>query len=93
MDTRRIHRRIAGLAAVLALLLGTRPGATSTQDAKRAPCCYANTRYAGVCKVEAAPGETCAGILAYLNNPKSAGKTYCGSTDIRGGWTRVKCKG
>jgi hypothetical protein len=36
--------------------------------------------------------ETCASILEYLNNPRSVGKTYCNSTDVRGGWEPVVCE-
>jgi hypothetical protein len=38
-----------------------------------------------------APGESCSGVLRYLNNLNSVGKTYCGSTEIRMGWTVVRC--
>ena len=37
-------------------------------------------------------GETCGGILAYLNNPSAVGKQYCGNTNIRGGWQQVACQ-
>ena len=56
-----------------------------------APCCFTNPRYTGVCKVQPGEDETCADILAYLNNQSSAGKSYCGNTTIRGGWTQVDC--
>lgn len=82
----------ACLAAVLAL----GAAAVSAQEAVGgdvAPCCFTNPRYAGVCKVVPGEGDTCATILAYLNNQTSAGKTYCGSTTIRGGWTQVPCEG
>ena len=55
------------------------------------PCCFTNDRYAGVCRVVPDKGETCTGILTYLNNPTSTGKTYCDSTNIRGGWLEVSC--
>jgi hypothetical protein len=55
------------------------------------PCCFTNDRYAGVCRVVPDQGETCTGILAYLNTPTSTGKTYCDSTNIRGGWLEVSC--
>jgi hypothetical protein len=55
------------------------------------PCCFANDRYEGTCTVIPGEGETCDSILAYLNNPMSAGKTYCGNTKIRGGWAQVDC--
>lgn len=55
------------------------------------PCCFTNPRYTGVCKVVPGEGETCADILAYLNNQSSVGKSYCGNTTIRGGWAQVDC--
>ena len=63
--------------------------ATATQQE---PCCFENPRFSGVCKVTPGPDETCADILAYLNNPNSAGRTYCGNTKVRGGWTQVQCE-
>jgi hypothetical protein len=57
-----------------------------------APCCYTNPRWSGVCEVRPSRDETCASILEYLNNPRSAGKTYCGATDVRGGWEPVVCE-
>jgi hypothetical protein len=56
-----------------------------------APCCFANDRYEGTCTVAPGKGETCESILAYLNNPMSAGKTYCGGTIVRSGWVTVSC--
>ena len=41
--------------------------------------------------MEPAKDETCASILGYLNNPMSQGKSYCGNTTLRGGWTSVAC--
>jgi len=55
-------------------------------------CCFANERYEGVCTVVPGEGETCEGILGYLNNPMSTGKSYCGGAGIRGGWAQVDCK-
>lgn len=54
-------------------------------------CCFTNPRYTGVCKVKPGADETCADILAYLNNMNSVGKSYCGNTIIRGGWSQVDC--
>jgi hypothetical protein len=76
----------AGLA--LAALLG----AALTQAADSTPCCFTNSRYSGVCAVEPSGDETCASILAYLNNPNSQGKTYCGNTNVRGGWRKARCE-
>jgi hypothetical protein len=56
------------------------------------PYCFANNRYVGTCKVIPGKGETCQSILAYLNNPMSTGKSYCGRTSVRGGWIQVDCK-
>jgi hypothetical protein len=91
MDTRRTRLRLAVLGAVLAMLLGTRPSVLAAAGTSKA-CCFTNPGYAGVCQVQPAADETCASILAYLNNPASSGKGYCNSTDVRGGWTRVTCK-
>ena len=55
-------------------------------------CCFTNPRYTGVCRVTPGPDETCADILAYLNNQSSVGKTYCGNTKVRGGWAQVECE-
>jgi len=55
-------------------------------------CCYAHPNYAGICVVQPAAGESCASILAYLNSSGTAGKSYCGNTPIRGGWTQVRCE-
>jgi hypothetical protein len=56
------------------------------------PCCFANDRYEGTCTVMPGEGEDCGSILSYLNNPMSAGKTYCGNTKVRGGWVQVDCR-
>ena len=56
-----------------------------------APCCFTNDQFAGVCRVVPVQDETCASILAYLNNPASSGKAYCDSTTIRGGWAPTNC--
>jgi hypothetical protein len=58
----------------------------------QAPCCFTNPRYSGVCQVVPGEGESCASILAYLNNQSSVGKSYCGTTTIRGGWAQVDCE-
>lgn len=79
-------RHLAAMAA-LALLAGT---AQAGEGAKA--CCFNNPRYTGTCEVTPAEGETCAAILAYLNNPSAVGKQYCGNTNIRGGWQQVACQ-
>jgi hypothetical protein len=76
-----------GLAATSLLAGATR--ASTTADER---CCFTNPRYTGVCVVTPAEDETCSSILAYLNNPNSVGKPYCGGTTIRGGWAQVECK-
>jgi len=63
---------------------------TATQEE---PCCFENPRFSGTCQVTPGPEESCADILAYLNNPNSVGKSYCGNTKVRGGWTQVDCDG
>jgi hypothetical protein len=81
-----LARQLAAMAA-LALLAGT---AQAGEGAKA--CCFNNPRYTGTCEVTPAEGETCAAILAYLNNPSAVGKQYCGNTNIRGGWQQVACQ-
>jgi hypothetical protein len=77
--------RIPILGWVLAL-------AATTISSAPAPCCFTNPRFSGVCSVEPAEGETCASVLAYLNDPQSQGKTYCSNTTIRGGWKTKRCE-
>ncbi len=54
-------------------------------------CCFNNPAYSGTCRVEPAEDETCASILAYLNNPMGQGKSYCEGTKVRQGWQQVTC--
>lgn len=63
----------------------------STAQKQTASCCFTNPGYKGICTVQPLEGETCDSILAYLNNPNSAGKSYCDGTAIRGGWKPVQC--
>jgi hypothetical protein len=81
------HLEIA--VAVVVVLAALAP-ALVTGSAK--PCCFANDRYEGICKVIPGEGEMCQSILAYLNNPMGTGKSYCDGTSVRGGWVRVDCK-
>ena len=57
------------------------------------PCCFENPRFSGTCQATPGPDESCGDILAYLNNPNSVGKSYCGNTKVRGGWSQVSCEG
>jgi hypothetical protein len=57
-----------------------------------ARCCFTNPQYTGTCRVVPSQGETCASILDYLNDARSQGKNYCGSTTVRGGWKLVTCE-
>lgn len=63
------------------------------EEPTRRDCCFTNPAYGGVCVVEPAGEETCASILAYLNNEQSTGRSYCRRTNIRGGWRQVQCEG
>jgi hypothetical protein len=83
----RARTRCVWTAALLALLAFS--GNAAQKQA--ASCCFTNPRYEGICTVQPTGQETCETILAYLNNPNSAGKSYCGGTAIRGGWKTVKC--
>src|SRR5262245_13569490 len=66
-------------------------GAAASADSPPTKCCFTNPRHAGTCEVTPAKGETCGSVLAYLNNPNSQGKIYCGNTTIRGDWQIVSC--
>lgn len=91
MDRRaKVLIRAALLAAALPAL-GSAP-ATTRADDPPPRCCFANPKYSGTCEVELGEGETCGAVLAYLNNPRASGKTYCGNTDIRGGWREIVCQ-
>lgn len=83
---------VAAVAAV-ALTLGL-PGENevAVNGAGADPCCFTNPRYTGVCQVTPGEDESCSSILAYLNNPNSVGKSYCGGTTVRGGWSQVACE-
>jgi hypothetical protein len=74
---------VTAVAVGVAIVASASSGAT---------CCVASPQFAGICKVELAPDETCADVLAYLNNVASVGKTYCGNTQIRVGWNEVTCQ-
>ena len=74
---------------VIALALAT---ATRSSTEEKRKCCFTNPAYTGVCEVEPSKDETCASILAYLNQAGSVGKSYCFNTDVRGGWAEVACK-
>ena len=76
-----------GVAAT-SLLADATPASTTAEE----KCCFTNPRFTGVCVVTPAGDETCSSILAYLNNPNSVGKPYCGGTTVRGGWAQVECK-
>jgi hypothetical protein len=63
-----------------------------TSSLQQQSCCFENPRFSGTCEVTPGPEESCSDVLAYLNNPKSVGKNYCGNTKVRGGWTQVACE-
>ena len=65
-------------------------GTTPSVDVE-AKCCFTNSAYTGTCQVTPNSDETCKSILDYLNTPNSVGKTYCGETNIRGGWQQTSC--
>jgi hypothetical protein len=92
----RRHPRVVLTGAVLCIAGGAimlLAGADSRAAAKPAEkCCFTNSRYTGVCEVIPGEDETCATVLAYLNNPHSVGKAYCGNTPVRGGWVQVGCE-
>ena len=92
----RSHRAIY-FAFICAMCVSAVASATDNAASKtvvqQEPCCFENPRYSGTCQVTPGPDESCADILSYLNNPNSVGKSYCGNTKVRGGWTEVACDG
>jgi hypothetical protein len=82
---------VLGLTAAVGVIASIAARRSGAGEAKE-PCCFTNQRYTGVCQVTPAEDESCASILAYLNNPNSSGKGYCGGTSIRGGWQQVSCE-
>lgn len=101
MPARKVRTAVALVAG--ALLVGSlgstrrgasepRPAASTVRADAPAHCCFENPRYVGQCDVAPGADETCASILAYLNNPQSQGKAYCGNTSLRGDWTTAACK-
>jgi len=82
---------VLGLTVAAGLITAVAVRRSGAGEAKE-PCCFSNTRYTGVCQVVPAQDETCGSILAYLNNPNSSGKGYCGGTSIRGGWQQTSCE-
>ena len=93
MKLRPIVLCVAAIVGVAGVALASDdPGPTATwATAGSDDCCFTNPRFSGVCRVTPGPEETCADILAYLNNQASVGKTYCGNTKVRGGWSQVDC--
>jgi len=86
----RKHRWGTGGWLAVAVVALAATGAGRSAEAPE-PCCFTNDQFTGVCRVVPAQDETCASILAYLNNPGSTGKSYCDSTTIRGGWVPTRC--
>jgi hypothetical protein len=93
MSMKRLLAAGLGGAVAVAVLAGAllvAAAPTRAADPPK-PCCFTNDQYSGTCKLVPGEGETCQSILAYLNNPMSTGKTYCGGTTVRGGWSLVSC--
>jgi hypothetical protein len=88
----RTSRARAGLVLIVTAAAVATATLSTTQEKEKPKCCFTNPAYTGVCEVTPAKGETCDGILAYLNHPGATGKSYCGNTDVRGGWQQVTCK-
>ena len=82
---------VLGLTVAVGVIASVAAGRSAAGEAKD-PCCFTNQRYTGVCQVTPGVDESCASILAYLNNPNSSGKGYCGGTSVRGGWQQASCE-
>jgi hypothetical protein len=91
-----LHRNLMRFALAAGLTVASlataRVAEREQSQPSKKPCCFQNPGYAGTCKVEPVGDETCASILAYLNNPMAEGKSYCGGTTVRKGWTEVQCE-
>jgi hypothetical protein len=83
---------MVGMLVLVGAALALAPADASLEEAARPRCCFTNPGYSGVCEVRPSEDETCASVLSYLNNQASSGKSYCGSSDVRGGWEQVSCK-
>ncbi len=81
------------LPFLLALSVPVFQDPAETPEPSPAVCCFTNPGFSGVCRVTPAPGETCASILGFLNDPRATGKAYCNATDVRGNWKTIDCKG
>ena len=90
-SNRAIHFAFICAVGVSAVASATDNAASKTV-VQQEPCCFENPRYSGTCQVTPGPDESCADILSYLNNPNSVGKSYCGNTKVRGGWSSVSCE-
>ncbi len=88
---RRIQARGAIWVAAAFALCGLLAAEARAVDATL--CCFSNWRFAGTCIEQVPAGQSCSAVLGTLNNPMSAGTTYCGGTTIRGGWAAVACGG
>ncbi len=91
MKFRSLILTACAVVVVLGALCTTLSAGEDTAVSAAGPCCFQNPRFSGTCEVTPGEDETCGDILAYLNNPNSVGKDYCGNTTIRGGWTQVAC--
>lgn len=100
-NARRLAALGTGVLLVASLAASVRSGGANDHSARAtatvladapAHCCFTNPRYVGTCDVEPNADESCASILGYLNNPQSQGKTYCGSTSVRGDWKAASCE-
>ena len=93
MNSTRVFFAFAICALCITGIVNAAEEAETVNAVQQEPCCFKNPRYTGTCQVTPGPEESCGDILAYLNNPNSVGKSYCGNTKVRGGWTQVACDG
>jgi hypothetical protein len=78
---------VFAVALVSTLLLA------SSAEASATLCCFNNWRFSGTCIAQIGQDQRCGDVLGILNNPMSTTTTYCGGTQVRGGWTTVNCGG
>ena len=87
IPSKTIVTSIFAVALVSAVLLAS--GAQANTNL----CCFNNWRYSGTCIAQIGPDQKCGDVLGVLNNPMSVATTYCGGTQVRGGWSTVNCGG
>ncbi len=83
----------ADVFPIFAIALVSVVSLASSAHAQTKMCCFNNWRYSGTCIVQIGTNQVCGDVLGALNNPMSAATSYCGGTQLRGGWAERACGG